>query len=151
MCLYLLMVLVSECHKRKKCIKNYPCKALRISPDLFGMKKSFKSFSFVCTNDYQELLSVQIKQKYLKRNHIICVSGIQDMLSCLQWYKKFHTKNKTNRNLLPNCRSIFWSAEMLLARGVNNMIETMISWKYFKWFLESKIFRNQLDSPLYEL
>ena len=77
------MVLVSGCHKRKKCIKNYPCKALRISPDLFGMKKSFKTFSFVCTNDYQELLSVQIKQKYLKRNHIICVSGIQDMLSCL--------------------------------------------------------------------
>ena len=77
------MVLVSGFNKRKKCSKNHPCKALRISPDLFGMKKSFKSFSFVCTNDYQELLSVQIKQTYLKRNHIICVSGIQDMLSCL--------------------------------------------------------------------
>ena len=94
MCLYLLMVLVSGFNKRKKCIKNYPCKALRISPDLFGMKKSFKSFSFVCTNDYQELLSVQIKQKYLKRNHIICVSGIQDMLSCLNDTKNFIQRTK---------------------------------------------------------
>ena len=120
MCLYLLMVLVSGFNKRKKCIKNYPCKALRISPDLFGMKKSFKSFSFVCTNDYQELLSVQIKQKYLKRNHIICVSGIQDMLSCLNDTKNFIQRTKLTEIYSPivglyfDREKCYWRSESII-------------------------------------
>ena len=144
------LVYISLCYwyldliKEKSASKIILVRSWKYYATYLEWKKVWKSFSFVCTNDYQELLSAQIKKKYLKRNHIICVSGIQDMLSCLQWYKKFHTKNKTNRNLLPNCRSIFWSAEMLLALEVNNMIKTMISWKYFKWYLESIVIPNTI-------